>query len=42
MEIEEALLRKDRTVYEFGGPNGVLPVMAEGRRHLDSDWVNRG
>jgi hypothetical protein len=36
MKIEEALLRKDRTVYEFVGSNDVLPVIAEGRRHLDS------
>lgn len=25
-----------RIVYEFVGPNDVLPVIAEGRRHIDS------
>lgn len=32
----EALLPKDRIVYEFVGPNDVLPVIAEGRKHLES------
>lgn len=36
MKGEEALLQKDRIVYELVGPNDVLPVIAEGRRHLAS------
>ena len=36
MKIEEALLRKDLIVYEFVGQNDVLPVIAEGRKHLGS------
>ena len=36
MKSEEALLKKDRIVYEFVGKNDVLPVIAEGRKHLDS------
>jgi hypothetical protein len=33
---EEALLRKGLVVYEFVGSNDVLPLIAEGRKHLDS------
>lgn len=36
MKAEEALLRKDLIVYEFVGKNDVLPLIAEGRKHLDS------
>lgn len=36
MKAEDALLRKDLTVYEFVGQNDVLPLIAEGRRYLDS------
>lgn len=36
MKVEEALLRKELIVYEFAGPNDVLPVIAEGRKYLDS------
>jgi len=36
MKAEEALLRKELTVYEFVGQNDVLPLIAEGRKHLDS------
>lgn len=36
MKVDEALLRKDLIVYEFVGENDVLPVIAEGRKHLDS------
>ena len=36
MKGEEALLRKGLVVYEFVGPNDVLPMIAEGRKHLDS------
>ena len=36
MKGEVALLRKDLIVYEFVGQNDVLPVIAEGRKHLDS------
>jgi hypothetical protein len=36
MKGEEALLRKALVVYEFVGPNDVLPMIAEGREHLDS------
>ena len=36
MKGEEGLLRKGLVVYEFVGPNDVLPMIAEGRKHLDS------
>jgi len=36
MKAEEGLLRKDLIVYEFVGQNDVLPVIAEGRNHLNS------
>jgi hypothetical protein len=36
MKGEVALLRKDLIVYEFVGQNDVLPIIAEGRKHLDS------
>ena len=36
MKGDVALLRKDLIVYEFVGQNDVLPVIAEGRKHLDS------
>jgi hypothetical protein len=36
MKTEEALLQKGTTVYEFVGENDVLPLIAEGRKHLDS------
>ena len=36
MKGEVALLRKDLIVYEFVGQNDVLPLIAEGRKHLDS------
>jgi len=36
MKGEVALLRKDLVVYEFVGKNDVLPLIAEGRRHLES------
>jgi hypothetical protein len=35
MKAEEALLRKDLIVYEFVGQNDVLPLISEGRKHLD-------
>ena len=36
MKVEESLLRKEQIVYEFVGQNDVLPVIAEGRKYLDS------
>jgi len=36
MKAEAALLRKELTVYEFVGQNDVLPLIAEGRKHLES------
>jgi hypothetical protein len=36
MKTEETLLRKELIVYEFVGQNDVLPLIAEGRKHLDS------
>ena len=36
MKGEVALLRKGLTVYEFVGKNDVLPLIAEGRKHLES------
>ncbi len=36
MKGEVALLRKDLIVYEFVGKNDVLPLIAEGRKHLES------
>ncbi len=36
MKGEVALLRNDLTIYEFVGQNDVLPVIAEGRKHLES------
>ena len=37
MKGEVALLQKDLIVYEFVGKNDVLPLIAEGRKHLDSE-----
>ncbi len=34
MKSEKALLRKNLIIYEFVGQNDVLPLIAEGRRHL--------
>ncbi len=34
MKSEDSLLRKDLIVYEFVGQNDVLPIIAEGRKHL--------
>lgn len=36
MKSDQALLRKELIVYEFVGQNDVLPLIAEGRKHLDS------
>ena len=36
MKGEVALLRKGLIVYEFVGKNDVLPLIAEGRKHLES------
>jgi hypothetical protein len=36
MKGEIALLRKELTVYEFVGTNDVLPIIAAGRKHLES------
>ena len=36
MKGEVALLRKGLTIYEFVGPNEVLPLIAAGRAHLES------
>jgi hypothetical protein len=36
IKSEEALLQKGLTVYEFVGQNDVIPLIAEGRKHLDS------
>jgi hypothetical protein len=36
IKSEEGLLQKGLIVYEFVGQNDVLPVIAEGRKHLDS------
>jgi len=36
MKSEEGLLQKGLIVYEFVGQNDVIPVIAEGRKHLDS------
>jgi hypothetical protein len=36
MKSEEGLLQKGLIVYEFVGQNDVLPVIKEGRKHLDS------
>ena len=36
MKSEEGLLRKGLVIYEFVGTNDVLPMIAEGRKHLDS------
>ena len=41
MKGEEALLRKSLVVYEFVGTNDVLPMIAEGRKHLDSQQPSR-
>jgi hypothetical protein len=35
MKAEEALLQKGLIVYEFVGQNDILPLIAEGRNHLD-------
>lgn len=35
MKIQEAVLRKGLTVYEFVGQNDVLSLIAEGRKYLD-------
>lgn len=34
MKSEQAILRKGATVYEFVGPNEVLPLIRAGRAHL--------
>ena len=36
MKGDVALLRKGLVVYEFVGKNDVLPLIAEGRKHLES------
>ena len=36
MKSDVGLLRKNLTIYEFVGKNDVLPIIAEGRKHLDS------
>jgi hypothetical protein len=36
IKIPETVLRKGLIVYEFVGQNDVLPLIAEGREHLDS------
>jgi hypothetical protein len=36
MKAEEALLQQGLSVYEFVGQNEVLPMIAEGRKHLQS------
>jgi hypothetical protein len=36
MKSEEALLRRDLTIYEFVGENDVLPLIAEGRNHIET------
>jgi hypothetical protein len=36
MKTEAALLQKGLTVYEFVGQNDALPLIAEGRRHLEA------
>lgn len=35
MKTEEALLKKGLVIYEFVGQNDVLPLIAEGRAHLE-------
>ncbi len=35
MKTEEALLRHDRTIYEFMGDDEVLPAIRQGRAHLE-------
>lgn len=35
IKIEESLLQKGLIVYEFVGQNDVLPLIAEGRKHLN-------
>ncbi len=37
MKGEVALLRQGLTVYEFVGKNDVLPIIAQGREHLESN-----
>jgi len=37
MKSDLALLQKGLVVYEFVGQNDVLPLIAEGRKHLASD-----
>ena len=36
MKSDVGLLRKNLTIYEFVGKNDVLPIILEGRKHLDS------
>ena len=36
MKSEEGLLQDGRTIYEFVGKNDILPIIADGRRHLES------
>ncbi|MBI4236842.1 MAG: hypothetical protein HY696_00315 [Deltaproteobacteria bacterium] len=36
MKTADSLLRKGGTVYEFVGPNDVLPLILEGRKHLEA------
>jgi hypothetical protein len=38
MKAEEALLQQRLTIYEFVGQNEVIPIIGEGRKHLQ---VNR-
>ncbi len=39
IKAEQALLQKGRTVYEFVGQNDVLPLIAQGRQHLDKRHI---
>ena len=36
IKSEEAMLRKNLIIYEFVGKNDVLPIIAEGRKYLES------
>lgn len=35
IKTEEALLRRGTTIYEFVGPDAVLPLIRRGRQHLE-------
>lgn len=37
IKIEGSLLQKELIVYEFVGQNDVLPLIAEGRKHLNTN-----